>query len=402
MDLTKLNKATQMLVKHGSPQLSPVVANQLNEGLISDFVSTIDSGMVRSGFRVRLTGYAEHIRRVAEQQDVYYLELQRILIGLRSTPRSYLASVLKGSVSIFSIENDFYRVDYQINNGHEIFVHNLQLVDRLQKQLDKMEKVALYRVKRNSQGMFEVQSKVDKVTTPFAAVNGQSNNLTKATWLMAQHLEYQFGRVDEYTLFHNPSIGTLGDTWESFRDKIGFTTPVTKVFAKTLEETQRSGNKTQWIAHSQGGAIFSEGVRYLLNGSSSYAINKLQLNGIRNPEKGSLLNAHSVAFHGNANNNLRTKPLMTRAGVNVLQPQANDYDFVHNVIGMNTLNPRKIVGSLVYINHLFYGSVPQSTHTTAQSQADWEKNMKDGPGKGRGLVQKGFNAITKLKPNFLP
>lgn len=91
-----------------------------------------------------------------------------------------------------------------------------------------------------------------------------------------------------------------------------------------------------------------------------------------------------------------------RAGITVLPPQANGYDFVHNVIGLNTLNPRKIVGSLVYANHVFSGSVPQSPHTTAQSQADWEQNMKESPGKGRGIVQKGFNAVTKLKPNFLP
>ncbi len=402
MDLTKLNQPTQLLIKHGSPQLSPVIANQLNKGASLPFVSTTDSGVVRSGYRVMLTGYAEHILKVAKKNNIYQRELNELLTGLRSTPRPQQAKVLKGSVSIFSVKNDAYRADYQINTAGEVVVHNLQLVDRLQAQLDKMEKVALYRVKRNPQGIFEVGSKVETVTTPYAAVNGQSNNLTKATWLMAQHLEYQFGRVDEYTLFHNPSVGGMGDTWESFRDKMGVTTPVTKVFAKVLEATQVSGNKTQWVAHSQGGVIFAEGVRYLLNGSSSHALNKLQLNGVRHPDKGSLLNAHSVSFHANANNNLRSKPLMKRAGITVLPAQKNDYDFVHNIIGMNTLNPRKVVGSLVYANHVFSGSVPQSPHTTAQSQADWHTNMTQGAGKGRNWLQKGFNAMTNRKPNYLP
>ena len=237
----------------------------------------------------------------------------------------------------------------------------------------------------------------------------ESNNLTKATWLMGQHLEFQYKTLNEYTLFHNPSIGGLGDTWESFRDKIGVTTHVTKKFAQLLADTQAGSNHTKWVAHSQGGAIFAEGVRYLLNGSSSWSLNKLQLNGIRNSEKGRLLDKHSIAFHGNANNNVRSKLLMNRAGITVIPGQATDYDFVRNIIGMNTLNPRKIIGSLVYARHVVGGSISQSPHTLAQTPEQWRDNMDNGFGKGRSPLQKAFNKVdpsavkkTKAAPNYLP
>lgn len=404
---TSNNIYTELLIKHGAVQTQPKYAAALNEGTVSQFISTSDAGPVLSGYQVKLTGYAEFIREKETSTTEYY-HLDNLLKGLRSVPRNPDAKLLKGSVSTFKLENRNYRVDYRIGNG-QIVVYNIQPIDKLQKMRDKMEQVAVYLVKRNDQGIWQVASRVEKVTTAYAAVNGQSNNLNKATWLMGQHLEFQYKNLNEYTLFHNPSIGGVGDTWESFRDKIGVTTPVTKKFAKLLADTQANNNATKWVAHSQGGAIFAEGVRYLLNGSSSWALNKLQLNGLRNAEKGKLLDKHSIAFHGNANNNIRSKLLMDRAGITIIPGQATDYDFVRNIIGMNTLNPRKLIGSIAYINHVTDGSINQSPHTLAQTQEQWKNNMNNGPGKGRGPVQKTFNKIdptakktTKAVPNYLP
>ncbi|HEX7764698.1 MAG TPA: hypothetical protein VF433_13940, partial [Cellvibrio sp.] len=128
-----------------------------------------------------------------------------------------------------------------------------------------------------------------------------------------------------------------------------------------------------------------------------------------NPDKGELLNKQSVAFHANANNNLRSKPLFSRAGIKVLSIRANDYDMVPNLIGMNTLNPRKLLGSLVYSSHVFNGSVAQSPHTLMQDQKTWDANMDNGPGKGRNIIQKAFNKtektaskLVKPRPNYLP
>src|SRR5690606_7839472 len=133
---------------------------------------------------------AEFIR-VRERRFQRYFQLDGLIYDLRARPRAEEAKILKGSVSTYRLENDSYRIDYRVANG-EVIVYNIQLVDRLQRQLDRAEKVALYHVKRNNQGVWQVSGKSDKVTTPFAAVNGQSNNLAKATWLMGAHLEYEF------------------------------------------------------------------------------------------------------------------------------------------------------------------------------------------------------------------
>ncbi|ARU28746.1 hypothetical protein [Cellvibrio sp. PSBB006] len=396
---------TQLLLKHGAVQTSPQHAAMLNSQTNKKFISTIDKTQNPAGYKVTLTGYAGFIL-ARESKTSDYQSLDDLLRQLRAIPRSTSASILKGSISTFKLENNAYRVDYRIASG-EVLVYNIQLIDKLQKQRDRLEQASLYHVKRNGQGVWQIKTKIDKVSTTYAAVNGQSNNLTKATWLMGAHLEYEFKNLQEYTLFHNPSVGGIGDTWESFRDKMGITTAVTRHFAKVLADTQAQDNKTQWIAHSQGGVIFAEAVRYLLNGSSSWMFNKWRLNGLRAQDKGKLLDKHSIVFHGNANNNLRSKPLFSRAGVKVLAIRSNDYDMVPNIIGMNTLNPRKILGSVLYSNHVMSGSVSQSPHTLMQSQESWRHNMDNGPGKGRNGIQKVFNKIEtsinkKSTPNYLP
>jgi len=403
-----INQLTQLLFRHGAIQTSPEHVAMLNsQGVVPFTDKALESGTSNSGYQVLLAGYANFVlekEEVAQQGR----DLINLLKGLRAMPRPTQAKVSKGSVSTFSLESNFYRVDYRIANG-QIIVYNIQPVDKLQKQRDRQEQAVLYKIKRNEQGIWHVSNRVDTVTTRYAAVNGQSNNLAKAAWLMGSHLEYEFKNLQEYTLFHNPSVGGVGDTWESLRDKIGCTTPVTKKFARILAATQVAGNETGWVAHSQGGAIFAEGVRYLLNGQSSWALNKFQLNGIRSPDKGELLNKQSVAFHANANNNFRSKLLFARAGIKVLAIRANDYDMVPNLIGLNTLNPRKLIGSLVYSNHVFKGSVAQSPHTLMQDQKTWSDNMENGPGKGRGIVQKAFHkaektvsSLVRPRPNHLP
>lgn len=404
---TSINQFTQLLFRHGAIQTSPEHVAMLNSQGVIKFKGRFETTPSTAGYQVLLNGYANFVF-AKEESSKDFEQLDQLLVRIRSTPRALNSKQLKGSISTFQLSNGFYRVDYRVANGQAL-VFNIQPVDRLQRQRDKQEQVALYKINRNEQGIWQVSGRVDSVATRYAAVNGQSNNLAKASWLMGSHLEYEFKNLQEYTLFHNPSIGGVGDTWESFRDKMGITTPVTKKFAGILAATQATGNETGWIAHSQGGAIFAEGVRYLLNGQSSTAFNKLRLNGIRHPEKGELLNKQSVAFHANANNNFRSKPLFARAGIKVLAIRANDYDMVPNLIGMNTLNPRKWIGSLVYSNHVFNGSVAQSPHTLMQDQKTWSDNMENGPGKGRGIIQKAFHkteqAVSKTvkpRPNYLP
>jgi hypothetical protein len=397
---------TDLTVAHAGLQAQPKLIEKLNEQEIAPFMSSLDRTDSPAGYQVLVTGYAAYILEREQKEDTYQ-DLDDLIRSLRAIPRGHKTKQLKGSVSIFKVSNRNYCLHYRIGSG-QIIVYNIEPEDKLQKARDKKEQTAVYHVKRNEQGLWDITAKVEKIKTAYAAVNGQSNNLTKATWLMGQHLDFQYKNVSEYTLFHNPSIGGAGDTWESLRDKLGFTTKVTKQFSELLLDAQAEGNATRWVAHSQGGAIFAEGVRYILNGNSSSALRKLQFNGARNPEKGSILNQHTVAFHGNANNNIRTGILMKRAGITVVPGQATDYDFVRNIIGLNTLNPRKLVGSILYANHVFSGSINQSSHTLAQTQDQWQANMDNGPGKGRGRIQRLFNKIdgkkkeTKIIPNYLP
>lgn len=401
-------KLTRLLLAHGDPQVAPVEVVALNKQGMTMFSHSTDIVEVVSGYKVILSGYAQFVYdKERGIREFGYLE--DALLTLRSSPYSRAKKRLRGSVSTYSVVDKFHRIDYQLHSG-QVVVFNIQPESRLQRSRDSAEKPGLYRVKRNSHGSWQVVGEVSNVTTSHAAVNGQSNNLAKAQWLMGSHLAVEFGDgVQEFSLFHNPSVGGYGDTWESIQDKFGFTTPVTRKFAKVLEQTQQAGKQTQWVVHSQGGLIFMEGVRFLLNGHSSWALKNFSLNGISHQQQGSLLDKQKVAFHGNANNNWRSSRLLERAGVEVIAIRAHDYDLVTNIVGLNTASPRKLLGSVVYANHVMSGSVAQSPHTLMQTQQQWEQNMINGPGKGRNMVQKGFhasgNAINhsvKVIKNYLP
>ena len=400
---------TRLLLSHGDIQVSPQEVQLLNgEPLTKYFDPRTSSRPSDGGYAVILSGYCRFILE-KERASLTSGPLETLLNGLRSMPRSPKAKKLRNSVTTYKIENDQFSVMYQINSG-QITVFNTQPKDALQKARDRSERTSVYHVKKDQNGIWRSSDRGIKgsVSTKYAAVNGQSNNLNKAVWLMGEHLKVAYGNVEEYTLFHNPSVGGGGDTWESIQDKFGLTTQVTKAFADTLERAQSKGAETYWVAHSQGGLIFAEGTRYLLNHKSEWALNNLSLNGIRHPDKGRLLDQQYVAFHGNANNNFRSKKLFERAGVTITGIKAHDYDFVTNIIGLNSVNPRKVAGSLIYANHVFSGSIPQSPHTTVQSRESWDKNMIEGPGKGRGVIQKAFNQaessgkfIVKRISNFL-
>lgn len=195
---TSNNIYTELLIKHGAVQTQPKYAAALNESGEFSFISNLDSGVMTAGYQVILTGYANFIIEKERKENIYQ-DLDDLIRSLRSMPRNPNAKKLKGSISTFRLENNNYRIDYKIGNG-QVIVYNIEPVDRLQKIRDKMEQVAVYLVKRNDQGIWQVASKIDKVTTAYAAVNGQSNNLNKATWLMGQHLEFQYKNLNEYTL----------------------------------------------------------------------------------------------------------------------------------------------------------------------------------------------------------
>jgi hypothetical protein len=333
------------------------------------------------GYYLLLTGYS-HMVLVKERNFGSGSQIDQDMRALKSNPRMLSNHKLKGSVDTWSAKGRYYRMDYKVCDG-QVIIFNIQPLDFIQKARDVLEKPCLYQVIKSGDGAWQVTGKLDAAKAGYGAVNGQSNNLSKATWLMGAHLEFEFGNdVKEYTLFHNPSVSGMGDTWESFRDKIGITTPVTKLFAEKLLAAQQANSTIKWVAHSQGGVIFSESVRTILKNNKKEKI---------------VLDKQSVAMHGNANNNVRSKFIFNKAGVDVIATRGNTYDFVNIVLGGNSLNPWRWLGSIVYLRHVISGSANQSTHTLQHKDYDaWNKEMTTGPGRGRSPIQKGFNVLDQL------
>lgn len=167
-----------LVLDHCDPQVSPeqlVQLNRLPPTLFGD-------GELNAGYQVVLTGYAGFIFK-KEGTGNDFIPLQTLLNGLRATPRPHNAFAVKRSVDSYRVENDYFRVDYRVFSG-QVQVYNIQPVDRLQKQRDRLEKAGTYKVRKNASGIWEIAGKADVVATPHGAVNGMLNNLNKATWLM--------------------------------------------------------------------------------------------------------------------------------------------------------------------------------------------------------------------------
>lgn len=396
MQITDTQQMNSQIFSKGKIQVSPQHLQMLNMKTPTLFKGLETSKSLESGYRVFLTGYADHVLK--NEINVYAARtLVKFINQLRSNPRPIQNGFqMKNTVDTRKVDTGKYNVWYKIVSG-QVIVFNIEVQDEAQNARDRLEKPGLYKIKKTAQGNWAKEFAATKILTDYAAINGQSNNLNKATWLMGAHLDFEYGKsnLKEFTLFHNPSIGGGGDTWESLRDKLGFSTDVTRNFSKVLQSSQKAGKEIKWVAHSQGGVIFSEGVRYFLNGNSSWAILG-GFNGIFKDKEEISLSNHKVAFHGNANNNFRSKFLFDRAGIDIIATRANDYDIVNNFFGLNTLNPIKQIGGFVYLSHTWNGSVAQSPHTLMQEQKDWEKNMDNGPGRGRNALQNGFETVNDV------
>jgi hypothetical protein len=293
-----------------------------------------------------------------------------------------------------------YEIIYAIGDMH-IEVLDINFNEKAQIQNAKNEKPTMYRVVRDENDLWEITpQKVQNIDTKYAAVNGQSNNLEKATWLMGRYLEHHYGRsqVKEYTLFHNPSEGGGLDTWESSRDKLGgvLTTPITKLFSKTLEESQALGKPIKWVAHSQGTIIYTQAVNYYNKGRSGSSLVGAYKKLNDATHKGSL-SQHSVTFQGTGAHVNSAKRILNKAGIELIAEKSHRYDAVYQVIGLNCLSTGDAVGaigSLVYARHTLKGTVGQSPHTFYRGDAKWKACMENDPhGKGYTAIQRVFNNV---------
>ncbi|WKE66611.1 hypothetical protein PVT67_05005 [Gallaecimonas kandeliae] len=234
-----------------------------------------------------------------------------------------------------------------------------------------MERNALYRVKRNGHATFdssntdrEIVNKlidnwdnatpqpVHRVETRHAAVNGMLNELSKATWLMGTHLDtaYKGQSFDDYTLFHNPSDGAGEDLLECGYDKRatgrihGYSHNVHHL-AAVLNEAQQRGQRTHWVAHSQGAIIFARAVR-------------VHLRAIGTP-----LNHHKVSLHGVGCNMGDARLVCQQAMIQVVSSRNNPFDMVPNLAGGNDLSASGLWRSLKFMGLVAGDDSLASPHT---------------------------------------
>jgi len=195
--------------------------------------------------------------------------------------------------------------------------------------------IGTYLVRQNAAGDWVIVGKTNGVTTAHAYVNGILGTLGRHAELGGKHMPKG---VTEFTLFNNPSKGFFRDIWETTMDKLGFTSAPAMALAGVLQGVQASGQSVEWVAHSQGGAIFSEAMRYA----------------------GGDLSANSVTFNAGANNHWVTNGIAADVGVQVRGYYYSSWDAVPNVIGMNG-NPFSMLGSVLASPLLFTDN--HSPHT---------------------------------------
>lgn len=104
-------------------------------------------------------------------------------------------------------------------------------------------------------------------------------------------------------------------------------------------------NPVSWVAHSQGGIIFTEAVRYHLeNGGGS-------------------LDKHSVTFNVGANNKEKTQRYLPAAGIKVPNYNDHPFDLVPQIIGRHATGISNIIGSALHSGYVLFGSPARSPHT---------------------------------------
>lgn len=354
---------------------------QHRERFISKEHFPATEGKNETGYQLWITPFALDALQSIPGAQVK-VEIKRTIVSLSALPRALTHLQNRHVINIYKAPVGRHLIQYAINNGR-VTVYDIDFNDKTLSQKNKKELPKLYHVKKTPGGWTTrglTESKA--VTTRLAAINGQSNNLKKATWLMAEHLQYHHGKAfNEYTLFHNPTEGGLRDTWESMRDKMHKTTEVSMAFSRVLKNVQSSGQPVNWIAHSQGAIIFCESTRILLN------------KGMKKLDK------NSVIFDAGAASRRKTDQLMKNVGIRSKHNSAPN-DFVHQIAGGNAASIGQVLASALHLPRLFFGTTESSAHTLAyKGKYNRAASLKYGV-KQPGLVKKSINALATRFWNY--
>lgn len=174
-------------------------------------------------------------------------------------------------------------------------------------------------------------------------INGMANDPQHAAELGLFHT----GK-GEFYMIHNPTHGGLADIGESSLQKLGLRTKVANSTRDLLRHFDLpSANVT---AHSQGTMIVNS------------ALGDLR-------KEGKNMKGMTMNYHGAAANSLLSRALAHRVGAKVNEFTGHALDPVHNIVGMNTLNPLRIAGSLLATPLLFNKDRDKSPHSKPDGQA---------------------------------
>lgn len=159
----------------------------------------------------------------------------------------------------------------------------------------------------------------------------------------AQDIAHDVMRVkkefSEFGLLHIPTLGFGRDLFRAGADKLGFTTDTARAVAAVMAMSKGGAN---WYAHSYGGVALAEGVRERLASGQGFP------------------SGHTATFLAAANNQWATDRIMKQAGIDVRGYTGHWLDPVPNLVGLNTVNPFKILANVLFAPML---ATPASVHT---------------------------------------
>jgi len=369
--------STHQILPPGFVRFEPYWHHQVKQALTSAFW--------RKGYDIYIWKQAQDFLTILSPFQL--MAVSKKIYSLASSPRPDDARHKKNAVDKYYIPelDTGFSIEYEIVNGA---VYVKSIIPDPDSRGKHKEIPGVYHVKRDEFNLWEVKrTPTYQVNTKYAAVNGQSNVLERAKDLMAEHVSYAYDKgLTEYTLFHNPSDGGVWDTYESSQDKKGNTTGVSKEFAKVLKNVQTVGTPVGWVAHSQGGVIFTEAVRYHFQ------------------QEGSSLDKNSVWFHAGANSWDKTTQYLPKAGVTVHGYNDHPFDFVPQLVGGHAISMSNVVGSVLHAGYVVFGNSERSPHTLPFEGMDnyvdkmptAYRNVYNGAKAAEGAAESAFQYIDNI------
>lgn len=363
----------------GYSNFNPSWYQKINSNIsrVHNTITSRNFNSLTAGHEIKISPNShQFLEKLSPYQRV---QISREIASLSATPRPTNSAKQKSSNNIYVIteKNTAFSISYKI---YVTKIYILEILPTPKLTGKHRELPALYQVKRVQNNEWAlIPSPVDNVNSTHAAINGQSNVLNLASELMGKHISEAFknDNVSSYTLFHNPSDGLFWDTYESSQDKRHETTAVAKQFANVLKNVQKKGEHVKWVAHSQGGLIFTEAARY------HWENNKTELS------------KNSVQFNAGANNENKSNTILKAVNIKVHDYNNHPFDPVPNIIGGNAKDWVSLLGSTVGFVFLFTGPnrSPHTNHYNGNSSVvNKVYNMKD---KSALIVQSIINSLPK-------